>query len=417
MRIMMHDYAGHPFQVQLSRELARRGHHVLHLHFSELQTPKGNVVRQSGDPESFKVEGLSLGEPFAKGAFIRRRAQELAYGRRVAARMEAFAPDVVLSANTPLEVQEILFHTARRVNARFISWIQDFYSVAVSTLLTKKFGPFGKMVGLYYNHIEKKLLNGCDEIVYITDDFIDITRGWNIPADKCHVIENWAPLSELQPLSRNNSWARRHGLVGKFCILYSGTLGLKHNPALLVRLAESFRGQEQVRIVAVCQGPGRAVLERHRDRLGLDNLLVLDIQPYEELPQVLATGDVLVAIIESDAGVFAVPSKVLTYLCAARPLLLAVPKRNLAARTVVRAQAGLVAEANDVDAFVAAAHRLHLNPTLRRSLAQNARGYAQRTFDIDAIADKFERILTAPEPAPGRVRPALRPPKHQSLAS
>ncbi len=416
MRIMMHDYAGRPFQVQLSRELARRGHHVLHLHCLELQTPKGNVVRQSQDPETFKVEGLSLGEPFAKGAFIRRRAQELAYGRRVAARMEAFAPDVVLSANTPLEVQEILFHTARRLDARFISWIQDFYSVAVSTLLTKKFGLVGKMVGLYYNFIEKKLLNGCDQIVYITDDFVEITQGWNILPDKCHVIENWAPLSELAPQPRNNPWARRHGLVDTFCILYSGTLGLKHNPALLVHLAESFRHEEHVRIVAVCQGPGRAVLEQHRDRLGLDNLLVLDIQPYEELPQVLATGDVLVAIIESDAGVFAVPSKVLTYLCAARPLLLAVPKRNLAARTVVRAQAGLVAEANDVDGFVAAAHQLHHSPALRRSLAQNARNYPQRTIDLDTIADKIERNLATPESAPGRVRPAVRP-KQQSLAS
>ncbi|HET6519278.1 MAG TPA: glycosyltransferase family 4 protein, partial [Geminicoccaceae bacterium] len=367
------------------------------------------------DPETFKVEGLSLGEPFAKGAFIRRRAQELAYGRRVAARMEAFAPDVVLSANTPLEVQEILFHTARRVDARFISWIQDFYSVAVSTLLTKKFGLFGRMVGLYYNYIEKKLLGGCDEVIYITEDFIDITRGWNIPPEKCHVIENWAPLSELRLQPRDNGWAHRHGLADKFCILYSGTLGLKHNPELLVRLAESFRGHEQVRVVAVSQGPGRAVLERHRDRLGLENLLVLDIQPYEELPQVLATGDLLVAIIEGDAGVFAVPSKVLTYLCAARPLLLAVPKRNLAARTVVRARAGLVAEANDVEGFVAAAHRLFHSATLRRTLAQNARSYAQRTFDIDTIADKFERILGARPAAAGRVRPAVRP--KQSLAS
>jgi len=30
MRLLIHDYAGHPFQVQLSRELARRGHSVTH---------------------------------------------------------------------------------------------------------------------------------------------------------------------------------------------------------------------------------------------------------------------------------------------------------------------------------------------------------------------------------------------------
>ncbi len=28
MKILVHDYAGHPFQVQLSRALAQRGHQV-----------------------------------------------------------------------------------------------------------------------------------------------------------------------------------------------------------------------------------------------------------------------------------------------------------------------------------------------------------------------------------------------------
>jgi hypothetical protein len=43
MRIAVCDYCGHPFQVQLSRQLARRGHDVLHLHSADFVTPKGAV--------------------------------------------------------------------------------------------------------------------------------------------------------------------------------------------------------------------------------------------------------------------------------------------------------------------------------------------------------------------------------------
>ena len=50
MRILVHDYAGHPFQVQLSRELARRGHDVLHLYCSSTHTPRGDLARASGRP-------------------------------------------------------------------------------------------------------------------------------------------------------------------------------------------------------------------------------------------------------------------------------------------------------------------------------------------------------------------------------
>lgn len=56
MKIIVSDYSGHPFQVQLSRELARRGHQVKHLHFAEFQTPKGNLQRQAADPATFDIE-------------------------------------------------------------------------------------------------------------------------------------------------------------------------------------------------------------------------------------------------------------------------------------------------------------------------------------------------------------------------
>ncbi|RMF52223.1 MAG: glycosyltransferase WbuB, partial [Bacteroidetes bacterium] len=51
MRILVHDYAGHPFQVQLSRALARRGHDVLHAYCGSLpNTAHGIMHRLDEDP-------------------------------------------------------------------------------------------------------------------------------------------------------------------------------------------------------------------------------------------------------------------------------------------------------------------------------------------------------------------------------
>ena len=72
MRILISDYSGHPFQVELSRELARRGHTVRHLHFAGFQTPKGKLLVQPEDPPSLEIEGITLGQPFAKSAFVKR---------------------------------------------------------------------------------------------------------------------------------------------------------------------------------------------------------------------------------------------------------------------------------------------------------------------------------------------------------
>ena len=40
MRILVHDFSGHPFQMQLSRELARRGHDVLHVDCASYSRPE-----------------------------------------------------------------------------------------------------------------------------------------------------------------------------------------------------------------------------------------------------------------------------------------------------------------------------------------------------------------------------------------
>src|SRR5581483_7162574 len=106
----------------------------------------------------------------------------------------------------------------------------------------------------------------------------------------------------------------------------------------------------------ISEGLGRQYLEARRRELQLSNLRLLDFQPHPVLSQVTASADVLVAMVEKDAGAFSVPSKVLTYLCAGRPILLAVPLRNLAARIVTRSGAGLVVDPEDVPGFIRGAH-------------------------------------------------------------
>ena len=70
-------------------------------------------------------------------------------------------------------------------------------------------------------------------------------RSWSSPSPsstctavghghKVTVIPNWAPLDEIYPLERDNDWAVEQGLDDAQTLLYSGTLGLKHDPALLV---------------------------------------------------------------------------------------------------------------------------------------------------------------------------------------
>ena len=359
-RILVHDYAGHPFQVQLSRELAVRGHTVLHVHSASVQTPQGALARCVDETDRFGVQAITLSATIEKAAYFRRYWQERRYGAHLARVVRDFRPAVVISANTPLEAQARAWRAARHADARFVFWLQDIQSVGFERTLQTRLGLAGALAARRFGGLERRLLRASDRVVAISEDFLATLAGFGVPPQSTSVIENWASMEELPLRARDNPWARKHGIVDKFCFLYSGTLGLKHDPELLVALAERYRAIHDVAVVVVSEG---------------------------------ASADVLVALLEPAAGVFSVPSKVLSYLCAGRALLLAVPADNLAARIVRRSASGVVTDPDDRDAFLRAAECLRANPDIRAAMATNAIKYAMQTFDIGAIGDRFEALL------------------------
>ncbi|MDX1419152.1 MAG: glycosyltransferase family 4 protein [Rubricoccaceae bacterium] len=395
MHILHHDFGGYPFQAELSRALAERGHRVTHAYCASLvTTPGGTFARQPGDPDGLAFAPIDLGEPLAKYDFAKRWRQERRYGRLAADLADRLRPDAVLSGNTPLDAQARLLTASRRRGAPFVFWLQDVIGVASHRLLRKKIPVLGEVVGRYYLALEARLLRRSDAVVAITEDFEPLLRSWGVAPDRTAVIENWAPLSAMPVRPKDSAWAREQGLHDRFVFLYSGTLGMKHNPELLAQLAEAFRDRPEVRVVVVSQGPGAEYLRAQREARRLSALEVRDYEPLERVPDVMGAADVLVAVLEPDAGAFSVPSKVLSYLCAGRPLLLAVPPENLAARIVTREGAGLVVGPDDADGFVASARRLLDAPETRERMGASARRYAEAAFDIGAITDRFEAVLT-----------------------
>lgn len=394
-RIAVHDYCGHPFQFALSRELARRGHEVRHFFFVEDAGPKGATERLPDDPSGFSVEPISIGRPYSKTNLLRRRRDDVLYGRLAAQRIEAFAPSVTISGNTPLEAQASIMKSARRVDSAFVFWMQDFYSLAAAKILRRKIPVAGHVVGAYYKHLEAQMLRQSDGIVLISEDFRDALRSLGVGGDKTAIIPNWGALDELPLRPKNNAWARHHGFADKFVFLYSGTLALKHNPELLWALARHFERDPEVVVVVVGTGVSFEALKARHESDPRPNLALLPLQPMQVLADVLASADVVVALLENDAGPFSVPSKVLNYLCAGRPVLLSAPSDNLSVRVLDRAAAGECVPAGDEGAFIEAATRLRNEPHRRADLGHAARSYAESSFDILSVADRFEDVVAA----------------------
>jgi putative colanic acid biosynthesis glycosyltransferase WcaI len=389
VRVVLTDYFGHAFPAQLARWLAGSGHEVLHLHCSSFVAGKGRLERTDADPPQLEFGAVDLGRPFAKYDIVRRVGHERTTAQALAQRLRDFRPDAVLSI-APLLVQSELLRASHAVGAGFVFWQQDVMSAAARRVVGRRSRLLGAAAETGVAALERRLLRRSDAVVVISEDFLPQLQRRHVDESRVETIENWAPLDELPALPRATTWSTEHGLDGRVVFLYSGTLGFKHDPGLLLELAR-WAGRRDALVVVVSEGPGADWLAEHG---GAEPALrLLPYQPYDRLPEVLASADVLVAVLEPEAGAFSVPSKILAYLCAERPLLVSVPAGNLAARVVERSGGGLVVPAADPAALIAAAGTLLGDEKLRSALGGRARAYAETTFDLAAVGARFEAVL------------------------
>ncbi len=389
MRVLVHDYSGHPFQVELSGELARRGHDVTHSWCEAHVSGRGNL----GGHDGVRFDSIGRGEVIDKLSFKRRLVQELRYGVQLSRQIRRLRPDVVMFGNVPVPMMAVLTLFLLVTRTPRVSWQQDVQGVAMrsfaGTKLSHAFHVFATVAGW----VERWCNRRADAIVVIADSFLDVHRAWGT-ADKTTVIPNWAPLDELVPTPRDNAWAVEQDVAEVPNLVYSGTLGLKHNPRLLVQLARAVRDRgTPTHLTVITEGPAVDELADEASKLDVP-ITLLPFQPYERLSEVLGSGDVLLVVLDKAAGAFSVPSKTLSYLCAARPILGLMPDENLAAH-LIDAAGGCVL-APDRTSIPAAADWVTDvldDNDMWDKLGRRARELAEREFELTLCAGRFEEIL------------------------
>lgn len=368
---------------------------MLYLASADIAGPNGRTTPRLDEPFGLSVESITTGLGFDRYAPLRRARQEWCYGRALVDRIGRFAPGVVLSANTPLVSQYLLEHEAAEHRRRFLYWFQDSYGIGVTRVLTRHSRVAAGVGGRAVQGLERRLLRRSDSVIAIAPALADLARAWGVTDASIEVIANWAPLGpdDDGPCPSQNTPSRWGDAP---YLLYTGTLGLKHDVELLVAVARQLEGRAG--LVVVSEGPGRQQLERRRQELALSNLVLSDYLSRADLAVTMAGAVALVAILRDDSGSFSVPSKVYAYLAAGRPVLAAIPRDNEAARVLRRSGGGICVDPHDAEGLSLAALQLLDDLEGAGVMGAAARDYAVANFAVGPIADRFEALMVGPRP-------------------
>ena len=306
------------FPVQLSRELARRGHQRPASPLPLATAPARATSSCATTTRDPRDRADSMGAPFDKYSPANRLRQELTYGRPAGRRIRGARPDVVLSGDTPL------FAQSRRSSApvggsRSRSSSGCRTSQRRHALEAKRRLPLAETrLRAGARGLERKALMSSYAVVAISEDFRTTLLAVAHPGAADPRDRELGPLDDLPLRPRENAWARSHGLDGKPVLLYCGRSG-----SSTILPAAPARGlAPSGRVVVASEGLGADWLrERPLDNLRLARVPALRRAARRARPPATSS----LVILEREAGTFAVPSKVLSYLCAGRPLLAALP--------------------------------------------------------------------------------------------
>lgn len=208
------------------------------------------------------------------------------------------------------------------------------------------------------------------------------------------VIPNWADSTFVRPRPKTeNPFAQRLGEVDKLTLLYSGNLGHSHDLTPLLDVAREVREEwKEVSFLIIGGGVRYAEIEERIRREALTNVRLLPLQPEQDLPYTLTTGDVAVVTYEAGAEGYMVPSKSYYYLAAGCALLVIASGENAISRLVRDHKCGLSVSANDPATLKEAILRFRQDREFLAGCKSRARAAQEGFYDRSNTRHYVEKL-------------------------
>jgi colanic acid biosynthesis glycosyl transferase WcaI len=299
-------------------------------------------------------------------------------------------PRVIFGVMQPLTIAPVLHTLARLRRAKLVFNIQDLHpDAAVSLRLLRN-----SLLIRLLRRMESRAYRNADALSVICEGFRDHCVARGATADAVRVIPNWIDLDEVRPLGAASVIRAELGLDERaFVVLYAGTIGYVSGAEVVIDAADRLQGLDDLHFVFIGEGPLVGELQRQRNERRLKRVHFLPFQPRERLSEVQGTGDVSVVTLLPGHGRTSVPSKVLGYMAAARPIVAAVDADSETARFIEAARAGLVTPAGDAVGLATAIQRLHGQRALARDLGLHGRRFLEAEQSKEHVLARYLELF------------------------
>jgi colanic acid biosynthesis glycosyl transferase WcaI len=314
----------------------------------------------------------------------------------VAAAMRTGKPDALLY----IGAQPALAMLTRLVAALF----GRPYFVNVNDLAARAALDVGIVAGPLYrllDSFEFAAYRGATGASVLCRAFEDALVEHGYPGDRIRLIRSPIDIEQIRPVANDGSFRRKYGIPADACVvLHAGSMGRKQGLLNVVHAAALTTG---TRLCWVFAGDGedKDMLAGATEAKGLGHTVrFVPFQSDHQVAVMFAAADVLLLNQLSAVKDTVIPSKLLTYMSAGRPVLAAVNAGSQGAEILREADGGRIVAPEDPAALADAARWfMEQSPEQLEAFGSRNRTYAEAHFDQRKILAAHEQFILGPDRA------------------
>ena len=307
----------------------------------------------------------------------RRVSNYLSYLALAVPRALAIRADVILAMTDPPVAGIAGAFVARLARRPFVYNIRDLYpDMALGG------GIVGNTAWVRaWEKAHRRALKRAKRVIVLGDDMRDRILRKGIDPSRVVVIRDGTLIPEtLAEQTHPVAQEIRSGFP--FVAIHAGNLGFYGAWDTLLQAAKLLENENSA-LIFVGEGANRERLKRAAEYSR--NVRFLPFRPANEIPLVMAAGDVHVITVRRGLEGVVVPSKLYSVLAAGRPVLAVAPEESDVVRIVRESRCGMAADPDDPAAVAAALRKLREDPHELENMGQRAREAAKKYVRVNEL--------------------------------
>jgi glycosyltransferase involved in cell wall biosynthesis len=315
-------------------------------------------------------------------------------------RIVSFFSFMFSSVWTALSVKDadLIMGTTPQIFQAVSAWFVAFVRNKPFLLEVRDLWPeFGISMGVITNPILISLTRWLEKFLYARATHILVNSpaykeymvAKGVPANKITYIPYGTDVDMFNPSVDGLAVRKRLGLEDKFVVLYAGALGQANDIYTVLCAAKHLNDENQIRFVFWGDGKERPNLQSEAERLNLENVIFAGVCPKKEMPFVIASSDVCLAILQN-VPMFRTtyPNKVFDYMAAARATVLVID--GVIREVIESSNGGVFVEPANHELLAKTILELSKDPQRVKQMGVNARAYLVQHLDR---RDKLDETL------------------------